>query len=69
MTFTQEDVDNALAEGFVAGALSAREEERNRLYEALVAFEGVVIATDDVFTMINREKPIKNPFHRQFQPS
>jgi hypothetical protein len=53
-TFTQEDLDNALAEGFVAGALATREAERDRIYEEITKLDIVAITVADLFALIYR---------------
>ncbi len=53
--FTQDDLDNVLAESFVAGALAARREERKRLHEALVASGDVVVRVSDVLKLIGHD--------------
>lgn len=55
-----EAVEDAMVEGFLAGAMSERENERNRLYEALVDAETILvdfveyISVEDVLKLIRR---------------
>jgi anti-sigma-K factor RskA len=53
--FTQDDLDDTMAEAFVAGALSARHEERKRLHEALVASGDLVVRVTDVLKLIGHD--------------
>jgi len=53
-TFTQEDLDNALAEGFIAGALATRKAERDRIYDEIIKLDIVVITVKDLFALIYR---------------
>lgn len=51
---TQETNEDAAVEAFVAGSISGRNMERDRLYEALVASGDVVFHLQDLLTLIKR---------------
>ena len=52
--------DDALTEGFFAGVISGRDNERNRLYEKLVDYQGGYIESDMV--VIPQTIPIATVF-------
>ena len=55
--------EDAVVEAFVAGALHERAKERNRLYEALVTYDGIsvgyehYIKVEDVLEMLGEINP------------
>jgi hypothetical protein len=55
------DPEEATVEAFVAGAITGRNMERDRLYESLVTYEGISVLYDhyikiqDVLEMIDRD--------------
>jgi hypothetical protein len=52
--FTQDDLDDAMAEGFVAGAIRAREVERNRIRDAILELDVVVLHVQTILDVLKR---------------
>ncbi|CAB4128932.1 hypothetical protein UFOVP223_52 [uncultured Caudovirales phage] len=50
--FTQDELDDAMAEGFVAGAIRAREVERDRIRTALLELDVVVLHIQTVLDLL-----------------
>lgn len=46
--------EDEVVEAFVAGSLSGRNDERNRLHEALVTSGDLVVRVEDVLRLIDR---------------
>lgn len=47
-------LEDAVVEAFVAGSISGRNYERDRLYEALVASGGMFFTLDELLELIRR---------------
>jgi hypothetical protein len=52
--FTQDDLDDAMAEGFVAGAIRAREVERDRIRDAILELDIVVLHVQTILDLLKR---------------